>query len=467
MPSTHPLELTELLSLVFAYLPPRSLPICARVSKSWYQVCIPLIWHDIDLQAILQSPQSPALIQNHSCLIKKFKVGYMSPEYAALRFSNLDSFEMDGQGRRDPHTNQFILAHPTVTRLRLTNFYGCPPAFWDALLGFHNLRTLSMSSLEIFGTNINQFWQLCARLEQLDILVQHYTAFDVILPPGNLACIKHLGVMECTYANVPLFMEFIRRCPGLTSIRWNAAKYHEQPFLSKLPALLEAKALPYLEHLDVGARGATNDDVAKVIQSMPRITTLSLALSYHAYQMDFATLLQPHFSNLRVLEVLPDSDIKSRLAQDIMSSCPLLEKLVAPSVDALVVTEGKPWVCSRLKVLDLAFCFDPPSTVSYLQPLVFAQLSKLTRLETWCITGPSGFSVDLRIESGLDKLFTLGRLRSVVLNDIVERMDVAEVDWMLEHWKSLMVFRGKLNTYDDAIRGALKERLGRHGIKEW
>ncbi|KAF9363539.1 hypothetical protein BGX34_003859 [Mortierella sp. NVP85] len=386
---------------------------------------------------MLQSPQSPPLIQNHSCLIKKFKIGYMSREYAALRFSNLDSFEMDGQGRRDPHTSQFILAHPTVTRLSLNNFYGCPPAFWDALLGFHNLRTFSMSSLEIFGTNINKFWQLCARLEQLDILVQHYTAFDVILPPGNLASIKHLGVMECTYANVPLFMEFIRRCPGLTSIRWHAAKYHEQPFISKLPALLEAKALPYLEHLDVGARGATNDDVAKVIQSMPRITALSLALSYHAYQMDFATLLQPHFSNLRILEVFPESDIKSRLAQDIMSSCPLLEKLVAPSVDALVVTEGKPW------------------------------LSKLTRLETWCITGPSGFSVDLRIESGLDKLFTLGRLRFVVLNDIVERMDVAEVDWMLEHWKSLMIFRGKLNTYDDAIRGALKERLERHGIKEW
>jgi len=63
--------------------------------------------------------------------------------------------------------------------------------------------------------------------------------------------------------------------------------------------------------------------------------------------VDFATLIQLHFSNLRVLELDWYLETKSSLAQVIMSSCPLLEKLVAPLVDADVVTEGNPWVCLR------------------------------------------------------------------------------------------------------------------------
>src|SRR5690349_11668778 len=37
-PPTHPLEITDVLSLVVAYLPRRTLPTCACVSKTWYHV---------------------------------------------------------------------------------------------------------------------------------------------------------------------------------------------------------------------------------------------------------------------------------------------------------------------------------------------------------------------------------------------------------------------------------------------
>jgi hypothetical protein len=76
-----------------------------------------------------------------------------------------------------------------------------------------------------------------------------------------------------------------------------------------------------------------------------------------------------------------------------------------------------------------------------------------------------GGTVDLRLEYGLDKLSTLRLLRSISLRDMVEIMDNAEVDWMLEHWKSLTLFNGRLNTWDSSTRGALVKRLERHGIK--
>ncbi|KAK3823261.1 MAG: hypothetical protein J3Q66DRAFT_424896 [Benniella sp.] len=466
MPSPHPLELPEILPLVFAYLPLGSLPASARVSKTWYQACAPLIWNDIDLK---DQPMAP--IQSHSHLVKKVKIGHVSEEYTALRFPNLDSLELNTWTEQDTRTILFIMAHPTVTRLIMSRYYGdyYQPAFWDALLGFRNLRELAFSSTRAFGTNIDRFWQLCTLLERLDIYVHHDSAFNIVLPPGELPSIKHLSVESCDVNNAPAFIEIIRRCPHLTSITWHSQS-QEKTFMEGLSDLLDTKALPCLEHLETRFRSVSNDLLTKIIQGMPRITTLVLGLSPVAFEMDFVTLLQPHFSNLRVLELVPCLEVKNQWAQVVMSSCPLLERLKVPSVDAHVVVEGKPWVCLRLKVLSLALCFDPPSTVSHLQPLIFDRLSKLTRLERWCNMRPyrRGATVDLRLEYGLDKLSTLRRLHTVILSDSVhEKMSDAEVDWILEHWKSLTRFNGRLNTHDFSVAQALRQRLKEHGIQQF
>ncbi|KAK3823255.1 MAG: hypothetical protein J3Q66DRAFT_331260 [Benniella sp.] len=206
---------------------------------------------------------------------------------------------------------------------------------------------------------------------------------------------------------------------------------------------------------------------------MPRITSLHVDFSQDAFKMDFASLLQPHFSNLRDLVVKTEECIASPLAQVVMSSCPMLESLCAPFVDAHVVTEGKPWVCSNLKALVLRLCFSSASSVSHLQPLVFDRLSKLTRLQDLCMAG--GFEdegpdlqhgvVDLRIDYGLGKLSTLRRLYAFTIWQMDQRMGDPEVDWILEHWRSLTIFTGSLNT-DPAVDQALRERLKGHGISE-
>ncbi|KAF9363540.1 hypothetical protein BGX34_003860 [Mortierella sp. NVP85] len=461
MQSPHPLEIPELVSLVIAYLPPSRLPAYARVSKLWYQVCSPIIWKDINL---IRLPESTALIQRCCHVVKKVTIGSLSQESAAIRFPNLGSLELNTEFRKDFHI-QFVMAHPTITDLVMNDSYCCQPPFWDALLGFHNLRTLSMSSHEIFGQNIDKFWQLCMRLERLDIQVQHNRFPRVILPEKELSNIKHIGVNGCYANNIPLFIEFLRRCPGLTSLRWRSRRRYEKAFVSKFSTFLEAHELFYLEHLDLGARLTPRELLTKVIRNMPQITTLSLMATYYMhYRIDFAAL-QPYFTSLRVLELFLEKGVDTHMAQDILSSCPLLEKLVAPCVDADVITQGKPWVCLELRFLELAFCFIPPNTVSTLQPLVFDRLSKLTQLEEWRIIGSShlGGHVDLRIQSGLDKLSTLRELHTVIAYDVVEMMGDAEVDWIVNHWKRLRVFNGKLNTCD-AVGEALRRRMWDRGI---
>ncbi|KAK3823250.1 MAG: hypothetical protein J3Q66DRAFT_331247 [Benniella sp.] len=471
MPSPHPLELTEIISLVVRYLPHRSLPSCARVSKAWYQACIPHIWHHIHLKKL---PKSTALIHRHRHHVRRVSTGRMSQEHTALRFTSLDFIQIETQGHvQDVETIQFIMDHPTATRLELrTLLSDRHPAFWDALLRFHNLRALTMSSLEIFGTNMDKFWQLCPRLERLVIRVHHHH-LHINLPPGLYPNLKHLGVDGCDTKNVPFFMGFLRQCPHLTSIDWRTAPAHEEGFVYGLTELLEAKALPNLKHLNAGTRQIENVLFVRLVHNLPpRINSLHISLSLDVLKMDFATLFRPYFSNLRVLTILTDMSAKSPLAQIIMSSCPLLEELAAPNVDALVVVEGAPWVCSRLKVLDLAFCFNPHNAVNQLQPLIFDRLSKLTRLEELCMMGPSrryniGGTVDLRMTCGLGKLSTLRLLRSVIIRGITLKMDDKEVDFILTYWKSLTMFSGKLNTLNEAFNEALEERLKKGGIKIW
>ncbi|KAK3823256.1 MAG: hypothetical protein J3Q66DRAFT_385676 [Benniella sp.] len=449
MPSTHPLELPELLPLVLVYLLPSSLPACARVSKVWYQVCVSFIWNNIDLKEL---SQPEALIQGHSHLVKKVRIGRMWPQHTTLRFPSLASIHMGHPGSMDLDTIQFIMEHPTVTHLRLTTFSSnAQPAFWDRLLGFHNLRVLAMSSLEIFGTNIDKFWQLCTRLERLDIFLPQSSTLNTGIPPVEFPRMKELVVLGYYANHSPLFLELVRRCPNLTSFQWDAGRSLEDSFVSDLSNLLEAKALSNLEHLATGADGIAHDLFAKIVQNMARITTLLTSLSQDAVRMDLATLIQPHFSNLRVLEVTSSVQAKNPLAQEVLSSCPMLERLRAPFLDGLLVAEGKPWVCWRLKILDIGLCFDPSTTVAHIQPLVFDQLSKLTWLEELSLIGPRarnslGGTVDMTIDNELHKLSTLRLLRIVNITDAPQKMSHTEVDWILEHWKHLKMFASSSST---------------------
>ena len=144
-------------------------------------------------------------------------------------------------------------------------------------------------------------------------------------------------------------MGFLRKCPYLTSIVWPTIVSQETRFITALSELFEAKALPNLERfLQTGTQGINSDLFTRLILNLPqRINALTIRLTQTILEVDFATLIQLHFSNLRVLELDWYLETKSSLAQVIMSSCPLLEKLVAPLVDADVVTEGNPWVCLR------------------------------------------------------------------------------------------------------------------------
>jgi hypothetical protein len=231
--------------------------------------------------------------------------------------------------------------------------------------------------------------------------------------------------------------------------------------------LVAKKTWPDLDSLCLVAHTVTDDALSKILGGMQRIISIEIHHSPALLSLSSIDLLRAHFSKLKVLRYLRWSNNTGMfpMAQEILSSCPLLEEFTSTLIDATLVAKGKPWVCLRLKSLNLSFGFEP-STISRIQPLVLDQLSRLTRLRELRLWGEKSITVmtdswkpmDLRLESGLGKLSTLRALEIIVWAATDQRMGEQEIDWMVEHWKCLNIVNGNLEK-------GLKVRLQKIGIR--
>jgi hypothetical protein len=117
----------------------------------------------------------------------------------------------------------------------------------------------------------------------------------------------------------------------------------------------------------------------------------------------------------------------------------------------------RPWNCEgSLRVLKLTFGGIPrldSREDSYagqgrdIQGLVYERLARLINLETLWLGGRDHHSDDpqcleMSLESGLDNLSGLKRLRELSVTGLPTRIGVIEVQWMAVHWPRLRVIRG-------------------------
>ncbi|KAK3810184.1 MAG: hypothetical protein J3Q66DRAFT_352325 [Benniella sp.] len=192
---------------------------------------------------------------------------------------------------------------------------------------------------------------------------------------------------------------------------------------------------------------------------MRQVTALQAPhLSFKPRLMD---LLRPHFSKLQTLDVHETVGFTSAMAQEVMSSCSFLTTFKGSPLMLPILSMENLRVCLKLRVLLLEFRFDP-STMGHVQPLVLDQLSKLSRLEELQVFSrrqcqPEFEAFDLRLEYGLGKLSTLRLLRTFSFGVSKQKMREQEVDWILDHWKSLDRIKGEINC-------TLKEQLKQHGV---
>ncbi|KAI8348142.1 hypothetical protein B0O80DRAFT_187538 [Mortierella sp. GBAus27b] len=475
MPSPHPLELNEVLSQVARYIPLNNLPACALVSRTWYQAFNFAIWRTIGLNR--ERPDLPFAIQSHYHLVRKLHIQFVPIEnHSTLRCPNLDTLDVCGSTQAQAYA-ALILNHPNITRLSIRCLFASSP-LWSTLHGFRHLKDLTVDEVVIPEEDTDSFWQLCTRLDRLHMINQ-----GSILR-GNLSTntfhhMKELVISGPTRNDIPVLLEFMQRCPHLRSLEWMAERWVHRQFAPKFAQAVVNGTWPDLQSLYMKPIGITREGLAKIIKGMQRIIALDVPYFQDSLPPNPLELLRPHFPHVRVLNLLSVASTVSPVAQEILSTCPSLEQLAVPAINANIVVEGKPWVCFGLRALNMGFLFDP-TTIHVVQPAVFNRLSKLKRLRYlrlggYLRMGGPGWqdepiqprfqeSIDLRLKNGLASLSTLRSLEIFNFYDTEQRMGEQEIEWIVQHWRSLNYALGVLNTMDPDTDQALRMQLRNHGI---
>ncbi|KAF9980320.1 hypothetical protein BGZ65_005244, partial [Modicella reniformis] len=427
MPPTHPLELPEVLLHIAAYLPQHHRPSCALVSKTWNQVLTPLIWKEVKYQ---HGKQGSDAIQRHRHLIKLLTVdASFLNDCGSMRFPNIESLSIES-GSDHLGMEEFISEHPFAS-LHMTFWdLDCQdqPNVWDRLLVFNNLKSLRLNYLRIDGTDTSSTWQLCMRLERLKLEFSSLRGFDQ--SSTEFSRIKELTLFSSRAEDGLMRLELVKRCPHLTTliyISWDESEQNRN-FFHGFARLLPEGTWPDFKAITAkGYIELYSNEMSAIIRGMKQI---------HVFQMSCVSTFEPHHMDLLRphLDTITEIDLSRAetcdIAQEILSSSPMLKRFRAARINGTDVAKGQPWVCLGLEELEIEFILDP-STIYHVQPLVFDQLRRLS-------------------------VFTF--------RFMTQRMGMEEIEWMLQHWRSLAEVGGKLNRYDYNIDNKLRERLQDHGI---
>ncbi|KAI8346121.1 hypothetical protein B0O80DRAFT_247375 [Mortierella sp. GBAus27b] len=457
MQPAHPLDLLDILSFVALYVRSRDLPNCLLVSRTWHQAFLPFVWKDIALDE-----PSEAAVQVHRHLVRRLEIQHNSGHLDTLHLPNLDIVSVYCPSQ-DPIV-PFIMRHPTLNCIELpSNIMGIDATFWNTLLGFQHLRELVVGTAEVIGPISSRwFWQLCAQLDRL-VLTANSNAESHSIPTIEFSRIRDLSLIEFQERHTEFCVQLMEQCPNLESITWQSTTSYASTIVARLDPLLQALTWPRLERLNFKRHRFTSLEFAVLVRRLPRITSLKFDFCHRRPMSDITQLLRPHFAHLQHIDLQPRHTSQSSLAQVFLSSCPLLETLKAPRVNAQNVALGEPWVCLRLKVLHLQVFFNSFAVVDEVQHLVFDQISRLVGLEELHFQGKYQ-GLKPRLECGLGKLSTLRSLHTITFEDSPQIVGRPEIDWILEHWKSLMTIKGMLNSSGPSTDGALIRRLKDHGI---
>jgi hypothetical protein len=409
-------------------------------------------------------------LQSHAHLVKTLKLGYEHATYDTLVFPNLESLILGGGPTQQ--YQEFMSHHPRLVSLDIGVGAIVEDGLWGTLwTRFAYLKELTFWDVEVGETEVDGFWQVCTRLESL------YMHGVKVLHPGQLSVmefprLKKLSVHKFFENPVPVILDFMIKCPKLIDFHWNDGPKSMRGF-DGFYALMAVKTWPHLRTLRLPWCIANDEAIPKLFAGIQQAIHLQLQMP-PSLGPSSLEILRSHFSTLQKIDLRsrPNDFVICPLAQEILSSCPVLEDFRSTQIPATTIAEGRPWVCLRLQELHLDICFNS-NTIHDTQPRILERLSTLTRLRyltVWSntfyrnIETDGRVAMDLRLEYGLGKLSTLRSLEFISWGVSKQWMGEQECQWILDHWKCLEYVLGALNELDPEMEDLLHDRLKEHNI---
>ncbi|KAG0319984.1 hypothetical protein BGZ99_004806 [Dissophora globulifera] len=486
----NPLELPEIVLTLGRFLYKSDLVSCILVCKLWHAAFIQSVWFTL-------APRSPRrhdppysdleVLKRHRDLVHDIVYNFgVTPELAAIQFPALLTLTLRGGGQALAPT--LVAQHSQLTGLTLScdDRQEPPKALWAPAARLHSLTSLKISGFRISEDECADFWRLCRQLTEL-----HLHVMDIATSPflesdidGNekgdeesenskvWAGTEMQTLSIASLCGFPLEQqwEIAVRCRNLKVLAWtheSARLYWLHPDLSS--SGLAMASWPQTHKLTLMVN-LSDEQLAFIFDSAQRITQLKLA------GVDFGSkslaAIKRHFPWLQTFAFTPTSDTTALMAAQILKGASTLVQFRGGKVNVQSwIQESQPkyqlWACKdTLRILQLSFNLARTGIQRRREhEYVFERLSELTKLEDLDVSSEAfgEGTLDFRLGLGLGRLATLTQLRTFVFFGTEQRMRLAEVEWMIKHWKKLKKVMGLLSD-DWEVEDMLRARFKAAGI---
>ncbi|KAG0379803.1 hypothetical protein BGX24_011662 [Mortierella sp. AD032] len=345
-----------------------------------------------------------------------------------------------------------------------------------------NIRSASrpyIQELNVPERAAGAFWKACSRFESLRLSLH--------APPASLP--KGLSFPLATHLNLKLDhlrsepfppeeqLALIKACPSLTSLCWSLDHF-ESPMLQFQEALAQQT---WTQLTDLELRGSTHldADMAAVVDSLAPLRRLVLSDCSFG-PLTFSKLKERHFMSLEILDVVGCEGFTSAMAMEVLSRCHRLQDFRCPHIQLKDLIQEQQqdqeqqqkqeqsFACRHyLKRLDTFVSKNETDPTDWTDKAL-ERLSTLTQLEHLSLhpgqhdsecqphiqeqqhssSNRNGSILDIRLETGLDRLSSLSMLQSFGFGDSSPRMGLGEAQWMVQSWKQLKIVVGNFSSAD-------------------
>jgi hypothetical protein len=369
--------------------------------------------------------------------------------------------------------------YPSLDRLVLIQIHVESP-MCRAISKHPSIKSIFLYDSEIEEYNLAVFWEACRELECLEMTRISFKGGSMSVPKDAVFNrLRKLAIKSTRKMSPSEQLDLLFHCPKLETLEWDPHGAISTRIMIDHP--IQKDRWPQLDELHI-SRYPQDTVCASVLDGIRgcfgKIVELEMLNSTFGPQASKALCF--HSSTLVKLYLDLDS-VASSTIRDVMCSCPTLEILWAPAIDAKDIAEGGPWICQQHCELRTQILIK--ETEYHLHQMIFESLSTLDRLTILDMGGSSdggsgdggsggGGSGDgvleFRLDWGLGQLARLQELRIVEFHhgtksEHKQRLEMKDIVWMIDNWKRLKRIGGCLNRSSE-VDVQLKEVLRSHGI---
>ncbi|GJJ71490.1 hypothetical protein EMPS_03840 [Entomortierella parvispora] len=527
---TRAFDLPELTTLIAQFLPKENLLACIQVSRQWHHVFLPSLWQRIVLRdgdTIPTTTATDTVIQlhQHSDMIQSLRMplacglfytnpasDFYSPvvsdililprlQELILSFAKSSRLMDDFRGARNfllkngHHLSSLEVSVMHEGRLDMSSL-----SFWG-LFGGCKAPDNRLSKLRLEGVRMvideldEASRQMLMRLDTLRLksvhFLPHFSGPETEWPrlpqwPQRLTgCkVKKLDVVEC--APVLVAYRLIQDCQELRSLTWI---YTEEPESVDLaPPLiqnLQAGLWPFLESLNLNINHLTDFRLAQLLEAVSPLKHLTLDISAFGDLSSIALLEAgsgKHSKRMETLSLSRCSALNGVMVQRFLCEMPHLKVLRANFLTQQNIEQDpRPWVCSQLEELRIAFLLEVLSTLDVrlmtnvildrlegLSQLRILEFGKLRRTGSIVSKTSNCVYMGLHLRYGLDRLKALSRLEELSLDEETEQdIGVKEAQWMVDNWPRLYTVRMRFASSCQKTKMAILDVFESQGMKKW